>query len=192
MKKIMLGLAAAGLCTLAPLPKFSQAAFAGTLEDGLTAYEAGNNAEAASLFRKAADEGDTRAYLNLGIFYEHGTGVPQSYANAFFWTLKAAESGDVNGQFNVANMYSKGQGTTQSKLEATSWYRKAANQGNISAQYNMGVHYYMGIGVTKSVADAKIWFEKAAAQGDVQAASALKTIRREQAKEFNEQLKNEH
>ncbi len=185
MKKLILGLAAAGLCALAPLP-----AFAGTLEDGMSAHETGNSARAAELFRRAADEGDTRAYLNLGIFYEQGIGVKQSDAQAFFWYNKAANIGDVNGQYNVANMYMDGRGTLRSEPKAIKWYRKAAAQGHIAAQYNMGVNYYMGTGVTQSVSNAKIWFKKAAAQGNEQAADALKRIRRQQAKEFNKQLRN--
>lgn len=157
-------------------------ALAGTLEDGLNAHGAGNSIRAADLFRIAANEGDTRAYLNLGIFYEQGIGVTQSDVQAFYWYSKAAKVGDVNGQFNLAIMYRSGKGTTKSELMATKWYRKAAEQGHLDAQYNLGVNYYMGRGVPKSVPDAKIWLEKAAAQGDAGAGQALATIKREQAK----------
>ncbi len=75
MKKLILGLTAASLCALASLP-----AFAGPFEDGVDAYEAGDNVKAASLFQKAADEGNTRAYLNLGIFYESGAGRRHEWA----------------------------------------------------------------------------------------------------------------
>ena len=190
MKKLIFGMAAASLCALAPLPIFSQSAFAGALEDGMSAYEAGNNAKAVSLFKKAAGEGDTRAYLNLGIFYESSIGVPQSDAMAFYWTRKAAQAGDMNGQFNVANMYARGYGTAKSDVDALSWYRTAAYQGHMDAQFNMGVRYYEGRGVPQSDKEAEFWFEKAAAQGDEQAADALKIIRRKQAKEFNKQLRN--
>jgi len=185
MKKLILGLAAASLCALAPL-----SALAGTLEDGISAYEAGDNVKAVSLFRKALEEGDTRAYLNLGVFYEQGIGVKQSDVQAFYWYNKSANSGDVAGQANVANMYMDGRGTLRSEPMAIKWYRKAAAQGHMAAQYNMGVNYYTGAGVTQSVSNAKIWFKKAAAQGDDQAADALKKIRRQQAKEFNKQFRN--
>ncbi len=183
--KLILSAAAASLCALASLP-----ALAGPLEDGMSAYEAGDSVKAVSLFRKAADEGDTRAYLNLGIFYEQGVGVAKSDTEAFYWTLKAAQAGDMNGQFNVANMYVRGYGTAESDVEALSWYRTAAYQGHLNAQFNMGIRYYEGKGVPQSDKKAEFWFEKAAAQGDEQAADALKRVRRKQAKEFNKQLKS--
>ena len=184
-RELILGAAAANLCALASLP-----ALAGPLEDGMSAYEAGDSVKAASLFRKAADEGDTRAYLNLGVFYEQGMGVAKSDTEAFYWTLKAAQAGDMNGQFNISNMYAKGQGTTKSDVESLSWGRKAAYQGHVGAQFNMGINYYNGQGIPQSDKEAEFWFEKAATQGNEQAADALKMIRRQQAKEFNKQLRN--
>jgi TPR repeat protein len=49
--------------------------------------------EAVKWFRKAADQGDAKAQLNLGACYFRGEGVKQDKAEAVKWYRKAAEQG---------------------------------------------------------------------------------------------------
>jgi hypothetical protein len=42
-------------------------------------------AKAMSWFRKAADQGDAKAQMNVGWLYEHGLGVHQDCAEAATW-----------------------------------------------------------------------------------------------------------
>jgi TPR repeat protein len=51
-------------------------------------------AEAVRWYRKAADQGWTRAQVNLGVMYEQGQGVPQDYALAHMWYNLAAAQGN--------------------------------------------------------------------------------------------------
>jgi uncharacterized protein len=47
-------------------------------------------------FRKAAEQGDAKGQLSLGIMYGDGTGVPQDYVEAHKWYNLAAVEGTEN------------------------------------------------------------------------------------------------
>jgi TPR repeat protein len=49
-----------------------------------------DEAEGAFWWRKAAEQGDRLAQLGLGLAYDYGHGVPQDYAEAYFWLDIAA------------------------------------------------------------------------------------------------------
>ena len=59
-------------------------------------------AEAAKLFRKAADQGNAGGQYCLGLMYANGQGVPQDYAEAVALYLKAADQGDAVLKTNLA------------------------------------------------------------------------------------------
>ena len=42
---------------------------------------------------RAADQGEARAQLNLGVMYANGEGVPEDYVRAYAWLNIAAASG---------------------------------------------------------------------------------------------------
>ena len=146
------------------------------------AYEGGlggltqDCAQAASWYRKAADQGDADAQYNLGLLYVNGQGVPQDYAQAVSWFRKAADQGDADAQFNLGLRYANGQGVPQDYAQAASWYRKAADQGHASAQLNLGVLYYHGQGVPQDSAQAEHWFQLSAAQVNQKAARNLRIL----------------
>jgi len=145
-----------------------------------------NDAEAVKWFRKAAEQGHTKAQFNLGVLYDKGQGVAQSSSEAEKWYTKAAERGDVDAQtslgpkwyrkaaeqgdaeaqYNLGLSYANGHGVEQSDTEAVKWYRKAAEQGYAPAQNNLGRKYAEGEGVEQSDAEAVKWFRKAAEQGN--------------------------
>jgi TPR repeat protein len=52
-----------------------------------------NYGEAATWYRKAAEQGFAPAEVTLGVAYATGEGVPQSYSESYFW-LKVAEAGN--------------------------------------------------------------------------------------------------
>jgi TPR repeat protein len=74
------------------------APWAGPLEDGFAAYEAGDYPAALRWFRMAAEQGDAAAQLNLGFMYAKGQGVPQDYVQAHLWLNLAAAQGDQDAQ----------------------------------------------------------------------------------------------
>ena len=55
-----------------------------------------DDAEAARLYRLAADQGVVHAQFSLGYMYERGHGVPRDYEAAARWYLLAAEQGHTD------------------------------------------------------------------------------------------------
>jgi hypothetical protein len=58
-------------------------------------------AEAARLYRLAAEQGNAAAQNNLAFLYSDGRGVPQDNKEAGRWFRKAAEQGSIPGQTNL-------------------------------------------------------------------------------------------
>lgn len=99
------------------------------LQQGVTAYEAGNYAQAFRLWQPFAQQGNgnTGAQYNLGLMYAQGQGVAQDYQQAKAWWQKAANQGDAKAQYNLGVIYAKGRGVVQDDKQAVSWFQKAAN-----------------------------------------------------------------
>ena len=91
------------------------------------------NTNIATLKAKA-NNGDAEAQFNLGIAYDNGEGVEQSYSQAVYWYKKAAEQDLAEAQYNLGNAYDNGEGVEQSYSQAVYWYKKAAEQGLAAAQ----------------------------------------------------------
>src|SRR6266478_856492 len=130
-------------------------------------------AEAASLYRARAEQGDAKAQSDLGHKYFHGNGVPQDYAEAARWYGKAADQGEAKAQYAIGYMHYHGQGVAQNYAEALRWYRKAADQGYAKAQCDLAGLYYQGKGVPQDYSEAVHWYRKAADQGYAKAQYAV-------------------
>ena len=72
---------------------FTQTQHVETLEDAINAYEKGDYKTAVHIFTKLAKQGSAEAQFHLGVCYENGLGVKQSYEEAVKWYRKAAEQG---------------------------------------------------------------------------------------------------
>jgi len=116
-------------------------------------------------WQTAADQGYADAQHNLGLLYEGGQGVAQSYTEAALWYKKAAEQGEVAAQISLAHIFEDGHGVAQSDEEAVRWFIKAADQGNPEGQTCLGVHIFSGTGgFAQSDEEALPWFQKGAEQ----------------------------
>ena len=136
---------------------------------GLDFYERGDFAQAVFWYRKAAEQGNASAQLNLGCRYFNGEGVEQNKAEAVKWFRKSADQGEAKAQYNLGVCYSNGRGVEQDKAEAVKWYRKAAEQGDADAQNNLAVCFDNGEGVEQDKAEAVKWYRKAAERGESRA-----------------------
>lgn len=65
------------------------------------------------------------------MFYRDGSGVKQSYSEAFKWFKLAADHGDPIAQAELAYLYINGFGTEQSNEKAAHWFKVAAEQGDM-------------------------------------------------------------
>jgi len=131
--------------------------------------------EAVKWYRKAGEQGNARAQLNLrqiaelGFVHQRGNGAAADSTDAVNKCRKAAEAGNVRAQYNLGQMYEWANGVPQNYAEAVKWYRLAAEQGYAAAQYMLGLCYCNGQGVRQSTAQAvKLWRE-AAQQGEAEA-----------------------
>lgn len=119
--------------------------------------------------KEAADKGDVRALFFLGQMYDHGSSVPQNYAEAMQWYLKAAGKGNADAMFSLGLMYYEGKGVPKDFTEAKRWFSKATDGGNAHAMFFLGAMFYIGAGAPKDSIEAYKWYSLSAAKGNKQA-----------------------
>jgi TPR repeat protein len=125
-----------------------------------------NEAEAAKLYRQAADQGHLGAQANLGRMYRDGRGVKENDAEAMRWFSLAAGQGDPWAQSLIGSMYAKGEGVDEDLVEAARWYRRSADQSFSNGQNNLGNAYRYGRGVPKDPNEAARLFSLAMINGE--------------------------
>jgi len=87
-------------------------------------------AQAADLYRHAAEQGNATAQFNLGLLFDNGEGVDKDFAQAAEWYKKAAEQEVPRAQFNLGAMYVNGDGVPRNLVEAYFWLDLAATTWN--------------------------------------------------------------
>ncbi len=148
---------------------------AGSLNDGLRAFNAGNYAQAMAEWKPLAEKNDPDALYNIGLLYMKGLGVEQDYRAAKHWFKQAAKYGSVDAAYNLGVMYKQRRFGYPSSKDALYWWRQAAERGHPESQFNLGVMLAYGNGTKKDVPAAlKLW-RQAAAQGN---ANAIQTLTR--------------
>jgi TPR repeat protein len=152
------------LALLAPLPAKAQ-----DFEKGLAAYKRSDYATALAEWGPLARREHAAAQYHLGLMYEKGNGVRQSFSEAATWYRIAGKQGHGAAQYRLGFLYDTGQGVSQDYAKAVTWYRKAAEQGSAPARINLGGMYGTGRGVPQNHAEAVKWYWKAAEQGDATA-----------------------
>ena len=95
------------------------------LQHGFAAHKAGDYAEAAEWFSKAAEQGNAKAQFELGVLYEKGQGVPQDCAKAAEWYGKAAAQGYAMAQIPML-IHSIGQAASKDDAMAAECFSKTA------------------------------------------------------------------
>lgn len=172
-------LTASLLALLFSLPTLSTA---GTLDDGLAAFQAGNYPQAFALWKPLAESGDARARYNLGLMFQQGLGIEKNPQQARLLFEAAAKQGDADAQYQLGFIYYQGQGVFRSNQEALYWWGQATAQQHPRAQYNLGVFYAYGIGVKTDHQKAIELWRAAAEQGEHEAIKVM--IRIHQNGEF--------
>ena len=85
-------------------------------------------------YKKAAEQGDTKAQLNLAVMFRYGTGVTEDFTQAVYWYKKAAEQGDTKAQLSLAEMYASGDGVPENFVLAYKWGNLASARGRDKAK----------------------------------------------------------
>ena len=124
-----------------------------------------DHAQAAMLYRAAAEKGLAAAQFNLALRYQEGVGVAKDINEAVHWFRKAAEQGHIASQTRLGTIYHAGQGVAQNHQEALKWFRNAAEHGDAVAQFGLGYIYRNGLGLSADDAEAVKWYRKSAENG---------------------------
>jgi TPR repeat protein len=122
--------------------------------------------QAASWFRKSAEQGNAPAQSVLGGMYLNGKGVARDNTVAASWIRKSAEQGYPPAQYILGIMYTEGIGVPVDNQQAVIWFRKSAEQSIAPAQNALGWMYLSGKGVAQDNTEAASWFRRSADQGD--------------------------
>lgn len=96
-------------------------------------YRGSHRDQSLGVFRKYADQGNTRAMVLLGMTY----GRPDQ-ATRMQWLNKAANEGEPAAFVNLGYIYEKGDGVSRQPELAANWYGKAARQGDPTGLYALG------------------------------------------------------
>ncbi|MEM6939721.1 MAG: caspase family protein [Pseudomonadota bacterium] len=100
---------------------------------------AGDTSEALYLYRQAAEAGDLRAIVSLGLLTEVGRGVDPSVSEALQYYERAANLGSPDGKINLAVALLQGTGIQKDPPRAIELLQEAAELGSALATFNLGV-----------------------------------------------------
>jgi len=118
-----------------------------------------DRARAATLLRKAAEDGSVIAQYKLALV---GTVAGLTEEQELEWLAKAAESGHADAQYRYGLEFKEGKRVTASAEDALVWLRKAAEQGHPEAHREIAAL----LADRKEVSEAFEWYRKGALLGD--------------------------
>lgn len=151
-----------------------------SFEDGLAAYDRGDNGEAFRIWRILAEQGHAEAQSRLANLYETGRGTARDSAEALRLYRSAAGNGHAQASDDVARLEARLAAVTSAGSfddgqsaydrgdfsEALRIWRPLAEGGYAEAQLELGTMYSRGEGVPKDSEQAEAWRRRAAEQGD--------------------------
>ena len=139
------------------------------LADARAFYQAGNYAEAARAFERAARAGNGEAMGCLGYLYLYGRGVEPQADLGIYWLRRAArDERDAHGMYALAVAYQNGDGVDRAGHWAEYWFRAAAEKGYAEAMRSLGSLYQQERN-DSSYHQALEWYRKAEKAGSVDA-----------------------
>jgi TPR repeat protein len=128
---------------------------------------------AASWYRKAAEQGDGDALINLAALY-FGAG---DYAQAHPWCEAAIKQNRPGGYYCLGYFYQHGYGVGPNPKKAMRLYEQAARAGNVTSMQALAQMYESGEGGKLDRVQAFVWFLSAASRGNQSAFTEAKKIR---------------
>ena len=106
-------------------------------------------------FRLAADQGDARSQIELGLYHLSGRVVPQDYKQAAVLFQFAADQGNDDAMLQLGSLYER---VLETPILAIQYYLAATNCGNAEAQNQVGEMYEAGKGIARDYVQAHMWF----------------------------------
>lgn len=108
-------------------------------DEALKAYQAQNYPLALSEARKAAEAGEPRSNLLLGVMFQSGQGVAADPAQAVALFEKAARGGVVGAFSKLAQAHARGVGVARDSDKALAYARRAAQLGDPEGTFFLSV-----------------------------------------------------
>jgi hypothetical protein len=96
----------------------------------MQAYQKGDYETAVRGFLPLAKQGDLAAQYQMGLIYNNGDGVSQSYREASAWFRRAAEGGHGGARIALGQLFLHGRGVPEDKVMAYVWLDLAVAQGD--------------------------------------------------------------
>jgi TPR repeat protein len=113
-----------------------------------------------------AENGQSRAMLELGLLYENGIGVARNYSKALEWYQKAAYAGEGEAYMLVGQCHEIGIGTVADQEKAVAAFEKSVALGHAPALIKLAGVYLHGRGVDRDENKGLSLLNKAAEAGD--------------------------
>ena len=132
------------------------------------AYMAGagvekDSVQAVSWLKRAATNGFSDAYHNLGMMYKDGScGIRQDFCKAYGLFMNGAEKGSTVCEYDAGFMLYKGLGCQQDYTKSVELFSKAAEADHSPSLYMLGLCYRNGYGVEQDTARATALLKRAA------------------------------
>jgi len=142
-------------------------------DKGYEAYSRGDYELAIKKWSAQALAGDPFAKYSLGIMYEHGTGVEQSFSSAIDLYSSAAEDGVPQAKHNLAWIYLRSDAGAERIIEGVRLLEENANMGFGASQSDIAMMYLDGDNVVHDEGLAVRYFALAAEQGVSSAQNTL-------------------
>lgn len=142
-----------------------------------TLFEVEGQLESAfNLYEGCAFQGYTRAENNLGLMYEKGMPVRQSYSQAMHKYYQAYQQGNPFSSYNLGRLFEQGIGVPLDATKAFKLFEFAALRGHLGAQNTLGVLYAEGKGIVKDLVKARFWLAMAAHYGHPEASDNIQKL----------------
>ncbi|HTR87849.1 MAG TPA: tetratricopeptide repeat protein [Reyranella sp.] len=133
-----------------------------------------NDAKAVALFQKAAEAGNRRAQLDLGVLYLRGQGVTRDLLQARAWLEKAASDDNPYALYTLGRALEETEGAAAADpTRAADLYRRAAEKGHPLAALRYGLALTEGTGIKRDDDTAQRWLIAAQQAGVPEAALAM-------------------
>jgi TPR repeat protein len=134
-----------------------------------------DEAQARTLFERAAEAGNPRGVTNLAAL-SGGGGALADPGKARALLAKGADANSAEAQYQLGMMIAEGVGGPKDDVAARALFQRAAAQGHAGGLERMGAFAQSGRGGPQDSAAAKSYYEQAAALGNEDAKAALKRI----------------
>lgn len=119
-----------------------------------------------TIYRQAAEKGDTEGQERFGECLFYGTGVERDYKKAFGHFTIAANKGNVEALKFLGECYEDSKGVEQDFVKAMECFKKGAEAGSACSKASLASCYERGAGVEPNMEKAIRLYREAAKQND--------------------------